>query len=271
MDKVKEVEVNLEDGTTKKIVVKLPTTGVQSRADRVRAKAWTECIQDGIMTKKELNRVMKEKGIWDEEKDKRHIEIAQRLVELERKLFIKKGRSSKVKASEGKKIAMEMRLLRVEMRDLVAERLVLEGNTAESLADNAKFDFLVANCTFDKSGKKVYNSLEEYTNSADSEVAYAAASALANMLYSLDQNFESKLPENKFLKMFGMCDDNLSLVDTEGHRVDSEGRKINEEGRLVNDEGQTVDSEGNLIDEDGSYVPTVTYVDDKGKKLTPNG
>ena len=42
MDKVKEVEVNLEDGTTKKIVVKLPTTGVQSRADRVRAKAWTE-------------------------------------------------------------------------------------------------------------------------------------------------------------------------------------------------------------------------------------
>lgn len=271
MDKAKEIEVNLDDGTTKKIVVKLPTTGVQSRADRIRAKAWTECIQDGIMTKKELNRVMKEKGIWDEEKDRRHVEIAQRLVELERKLFIKKGRSSKVKASEGKKIAMEMRLLRVEMRDLVAERLVLEANTAESLADNAKFDFLVANCTFDKSGKKVYNSLEEYTNSADSEVAYAAASALANMLYSLDQNFESKLPENKFLKMFGMCDDNLSLVDTEGHRVDSEGRKINEEGRLINDEGQAVDLEGNLLDEDGAYVPTVTYVDDKGKKLTPNG
>lgn len=271
MQQDKEIEVTLEDGTKKTIVIKVPTTGTQSRADRIRAKAWTECVQDGIMTKKELSKFMKSKGIWDESKDREQMEIAQKLVDLEKKLFIKKGRSSKLKASEGKKIAIDMRILRLQMRELVAERMVLENNTAESLADNAKFDFLVSACTFDKSGQRVYNSLEEYTNSADSEVAFNAATTLASMMYNLDQSFESKLPENKFLKMFGLCDDDLSLVDTEGHRVDSEGRKVNDDGILINDEGERIDHEGNLLDEDGTYLPTLTVVDDKGKKITPNG
>ena len=271
MEKEKTVDVKLGDDKTTKITIKLPTTGCQSRSDRIRAKAWTECVKDGIMTKKELTKFMRDKGIWDEAKENEQIKLAQKLVELEKKLFIKQGRSSKVKKSEGKDIAVEMRICRIKIRDLIAERIALEANTAESLADNAKFDFLVSACTFDEKGEKVYNSLEEYTNSGDSEIAYSAATALASMLYNLDQDFESKLPENKFLKMFGLCDDDLSLVDTEGHRVDSEGRKINERGQLINKDGEAMDAEGNLLDEDGTYLPTVTYVDDKGKKLAPNG
>jgi len=269
--KERTVTVRLSDGTDKIIVAKLPNTGTQSRSDRIRAKAWTECVQDGIMTKKELARFMKEKGIWDESKDLEQLKLAQELNDLEKQLFIKKGRSSKVKASQGKEIAMKMRIIRLRMRDLVAERITLENNTAEALADNAKFDFLVSACTFDEKGQKVYNSLEEYTNSADSEIAYAAATALAGMLYNLDQEFESKLPENKFLKMFGLCDDNLSLVDTEGHRVDSTGRRLNKLGQLIDDEDRAIDADGNLLDEEGNYLPTVTYVDEKGKKITPNG
>lgn len=271
MDKEKRIDVELSDGKIVKIVVKTPTTGIASRSDRIRAKVWTECVQDGIMTKKELSRFMKEKGIWDELKEAEQLEIGQKLVELEKKLFIKKGRSSKVKAAEGKEIAIQMRILRLRMRELIAERVSLENNTAESLADNAKFDFLVAGCTYHENGQKVYNSLEEYANSAESEIAFAAATSLATMLYNLDQGFEARLPENKFLKMFDFCDDNLSLVDTEGHRVDPNGRKINEFGQLIDNEGRVIDSAGNLLDEDGNYVPTVTYVDGKGKKITPNG
>jgi hypothetical protein len=267
----KRVSVELSDGKEVKLVVKAPTTGISSRSDRIRAKVWTECVQDGIMTKKELARFMREKGIWDDQKDAEQLEIGQKLVELEQKLFIKKGRSSKVKAEEGKKLALQMRILRLRLRELVSERVSLENNTAEALADNAKFDFLVSACTYYENDQKVYNSLEEYINSSNSEIAFTAASALASMLYNLDQGFESRLPENKFLKMFGFCDDELSLVDTEGHRVDLQGRKINERGQLINDEGVVMDSAGNLLDEDGNYVPTVTYVDNKGKKITPNG
>jgi len=91
------------------------------------------------------------------------------------------------------------------------------------------------------------------------------------MIYSLDQDFESRLPENKFLKMFDFVDEDLSLVDTEGHRVDLEGRRVNDLGQYIDADGKRVDIDGNPLDEDGNYVPTVTYVDEKGKKITPNG
>ena len=271
MDKDKKIPVELEDGKKVTIVVKNPTTGITSRANRIHAKTWTECIQDGIMTKKGLAKFMKENGIWDDEKEKEQLAISQKLVDLERKLFVKKGRSSKVKASEGKKIAVEMRQLRAKLRLLLAERIAMENHTAESIADNAKFDFLVSACTYYENGQKVYNTLEDYINSADSEIAFAAASALASMMYSLDQDFESRLPENKFLKMFNFVDDELSLVGTEGHRVDLEGRRVNSLGQFIDEEGNRVDIDGNPLDEDGNYVPSVTYVDDNGKKINPNG
>jgi hypothetical protein len=272
MDNSKEKRVEIEsDGKQITLVVKMPTTGIASRSDRVRAKAWTECVQDGIMTKKELAKFMRRQGIWDDKKELEQLEISQKLLKLEQSLFIKKGRSSKVKADEGKKIAIEMRILRLRMRELVAEKIALENNTAESLADNSKFDFLVSACTYYENDQRVYNSLEEYTNCTNTEIAFAAATALANMLYNLDQGFESRLPENKFLKMFGFCDDKLSLVDTEGQRVDPQGRKINDFGQLLNEDDKVVDTDGNLLDDDGNYIPTVTYVDGKGKKITPNG
>jgi len=271
MDMDKKIPVKLSNGKDITIIVKQPTTGINSRANRIHAKTWTECIQDGIMTKKGLTKFMKDQGIWDDSKEAEQLKISQQLVDLEKSLFVKKGRSSKVKATEGKQIALKMRQLRAKLRNLLAERIAMENHTAEAIADNAKFDFLVSACTYHENGQKVYNTLEDYINSADSEIAFAAASALAGMIYSLDQDFESRLPENKFLKMFDFVDDDLSLVDTEGHRVDLEGRRINDLGQFIDEDGNRVDIDGNRLDDDGNYVPNVTYVDDKGKKITPNG
>ena len=64
------------------------------------------------------------------------------------------------------------------MRQLISEKIALEANTAEGLADNAKFNFLVANCTFDAGGQKVYKSLDDYDENSDDEVAFAAAATL---------------------------------------------------------------------------------------------
>jgi hypothetical protein len=156
-----------------------------------------------------------------------------------------------------------MRIKRAELRDLIAERISLEQNTAESISDNARFDYLVANCTFYENGHKVYNSLEEYQARADAEPAFTAASTLAGLLYSVDKDFESKLPENKFLKMFNYVNDDLSLVNDKGETVDLEGRKIDKNGYYLNDEGKRVDKDGNLLDDSGNYVPTVEYITDE--------
>ena len=266
--KEKYIDVEIEEGnetSTVKILVRKPTNAVMTAAQRKGALVWTQCIQEGVMTKKELDVILEERGIWSKAKDKEQQDILNDLSALEKRLYIG-GRGSKMKTSEGKKIAMEMRRKRLDLRDLLAEKVGLEQNTAESLSDNAKFDYIVANCTFDENEQPVYQGLDDYSNRSEDPIAFAAAQALAAMMYSLDKDFEAKLPENKFLQKFEYIDTEMHLVNHLGHKVDTDGRLVNEEGFFINDEGAKVDKDGNLLDDDGAYIPTYEYeVDDRPK------
>jgi len=261
-EKIVDVKVNNGDKEeTVKIVVKKPTNGLMSQAQRVAAKAWTECTRDGIMTKKELEKFMKSNDIWNDDKELKQKEITQEINDLERQLFVgTKGK--RLSKSEGKRIAIQMRIKRNELRELISERMSFEQNTAEALSDNARFDFLVANCTYNENGQKVYKDLDDYVQNSDGDVGYAAATALAQLMYSIDKDFESRLPENKFLKMFNYVNEDLTLVNTDGNMVDAEGRRIDDSGYYLNDDGHRIDIDGNLVDENGNYVMSVEFVDD---------
>ena len=261
-ERERTVEVTLEDGTKQTIVVRKPTNRVNTDAQRIAAKVWTDCLRDGIMTKKELNVIMKANGMWEKEQE----DIVQTLQDLEKELYLgKKG--SKMKVSRAKEIAFEMRIKRVELRNLLAEKIELEGNTAESLSDNAKFDYLVANCTFYEDGKNVYNSLEEYNNKSEDPVAFTAAATLAELMYALDKNYEEKLPENQFLIRAKLVDEDLSLVDKDGNKVDSKGNRINDLGQYIDEDGNRIDVNGNPLDEEGNYIPQLTYTHENGRAV----
>jgi len=269
-EKTVDVVLNEDgDGETVKITVKRPSSSVMSEAQRVAAKSWTECVRDGIMTKKELSKFMRQQGIWDKSKDSEQDTISKDIAALERKLYIGGKSSHTLKASEAKDIAIEMRQKRAELRDLITERMSLEANTADALSDNSRFDFLVYKCTYNEDGQLVYKSLDDYNEKSDGQIAFAAASALAEMMYSIDKDFESNLPENKFLKEFNFVNEDLSLVNSDGKTVDLEGRLINILGQYVDGKGSRVDKDGNKLDEDGNYVASVKYLDDSGKELTP--
>jgi len=266
-DKEKKVEGKVGDKIVK-LLVKKPGNQVLSNAQRISAKAWTDCVRDGIMTKKELTKFMKEHDIWNDEKEKEEKEKVKEINEYEKQLYLQNGKAKKLKLSEAKEIAIKMRIARAELRDLISERISLEQNTAESLSDNARFDYLVSQCTFDENGnRKVYNSLDDYLSKSDDEVAFAAATALAQLMYSIDKDVEANLPENRFLQKFKFVNDDLSLVDGDGNRVDAKGRRIDDQGYYINDDGQRVDLDGNLIDKDGNYVQSVVYTDDSGKVI----
>lgn len=266
-EKTRETEVSV-DGKNVKIIIKKPTGNIQSKAGRVAAKVWTECLSDGIMTKKELKEFMKKRDIWNSEKDDQEEKIGQQIADLEKELALGKGKSGRVKSTDGRDIAIKIREKRIELRDLISERLSLENNTAESLADNARFDYLVACCTYYENGEKVYNSVEDYDERSDDDIAFAAATEMAQMLYSLDKDFEKSLPENAFLNKHKFTNDDGALVNANGHTVDLEGRLINELGQFVTEKGDRVDRDGNLLDSEGRYVETVNYVDEKPKKAT---
>jgi len=266
-EKQREVEVKLEDGTAKKVLVKKPSNKLLSDAQLLGAKVWTNCTRDGIMTKKELEIFMRNRNIWDAEKDQQQQSLVDSIANLERELAL--GTDGKLTKKRGKEIAISMRRLRLMLRNLISERLSLEQNTAEALSENAKFDFLVANCVYLEDGNtKVYNSLEDYSAKADDEVAYAAANALAQMMYSIDKEFEEKLPENKFLKKFNFVNGDLSLVDAENNLVDIDGKRIDNEGYYLNEDGNRVDMEGHILDADGALAFQAEYVDEEPESVS---
>ncbi len=259
--KQKEILVEKVDGSEVKIVVKRPNANLINKAQRIGAKVWTESVKEGLFTKTSLGEFMKKNGMWDDEKEEKQNTITENIKLLERQIALGvDGR--KLKVSEGKRKAIEIRQLRIQLRDLIAEKIALEANTAEGLAENAKFNFLVANCTYDDKDQKVYKNLEEYDENADDEVAFAAAAALGQMMYNLDSSYEESLPENQFLTKFNLVDEDLSLVDKEGHRVDVDGTLVNDKGWLVNEEGERIDREGNLLSDAGQMLLQAEYEDD---------
>jgi len=266
-EKQREVEVKLEDGTTKKVLVKKPSNKLLSDAQLLGAKVWTNCTRDGIMTKKELEIFMRNRNIWDAEKDQQQQSLVDSIANLERELAL--GTDGKLTKKRGKEIAISMRRLRLMLRNLISERLSLEQNTAEALSENAKFDFLVANCVYLEDGTtKVYNSLEDYSAKADDEVAYASANALAQMMYSIDKEFEEKLPENKFLKKFNFVNNDLSLVDADNNLVDIDGKRIDDQGYYLNEDGNRVDMEGHILDADGALAFQAEYLDEESESVS---
>ena len=56
----KTVDVELNDGRTIQIIVRKPSNAVMSAAQRKGALVWTQCIQEGVMTKKELVKIIQE-------------------------------------------------------------------------------------------------------------------------------------------------------------------------------------------------------------------
>ena len=245
-----EVEV---DGQTVKAYVRTPTRSDLSKADMQRAKKWNECMMEGgILTKKQLEDLLKDRGIWTEEEEKKQKKIVEEIGEMEKDLYL----TSETRTIEqGKQLAVAIRKKRNELRELLAEKVAMEANTAESLADNVRFDYLVSVCLYDETNtQKIYKTPQEYDENADDPIAAAGAAKLAESLYGLDRSFEANLPENNWLTEYGLVNEELSMVNADGDLVDLEGRRINDVGQYVDEKGNPIDKDGNPLDEHGNYV-----------------
>ena len=249
-------DVTLANGQTLTIYTKRPDNDSIKDADIHRAKIWNKAFKEGVLTKKEVEEAMKERGMWDQDKADREVALSNEILELERKLYIGDGKR-KPKVSEGRLLAIQMREKRFELRRLIEERIQMDENTAESLADNARFDFLVSCCTFyADSHERVFEDYDDYNVKASEPVAIAAAQLLANMMYDIEADYEDKLPENRFLKQFDLINEQGLLCDPNDPEklIDQEGNRVNEYGHYINEEGERVDNDGNPIDDEGMYV-----------------
>ena len=261
--KTKTFKVEI-DGVEKEYLVRSPTLENQREAQKVYNQAFTDAIKSKSVVRAKLDDLLEDQGLWNTEKQAKFTELQRELLDGEKRLA--KGGFS---LNEAKDLAIKMKSVRDEIRDLISVRTSLDNHSAEGQADNSRFNYLVSVClVYNDTKQPVYKNMEEYLNSSTEKVAILGAQNLANMLYGLDNDYESNLPENKFLKKFKFIDEKLRLVDKKGRLIDKEGRLIDESGRFINEEGDFVDKFGNKVDKDGEYVvDSEPFLDDDGNPI----
>ncbi len=261
--KTKTFTINVDD-KDKEFLIQTPSLEQQREAQKVYNQAFTDAIKSKSVVRAKLDDLLKDQGLWDDEKQAQFDTLQKEISDGEKRLA-KGGFGLK----EARTLAVKMRQLRDDMRDLISVRTSLDNHSAEGQADNARFNYLVSVCVVYNDSKQPYfSSMEDYLNKSTDPVGLLGAQNLANMMYGLDNDYERNLPENKFLQKYKFVDDDLRFVDKQGRLIDADGRLINEEGRYINDDGKFVDKFGNLIDDEGDYVvESEPFLDDEGNPV----
>jgi hypothetical protein len=248
-----------EDGTEVKLVAKKPRMDVETRARLRGNEVFKEAIKSGALLKSELENELKQRGVWNDTKQKELEELNKKM--RENLIKIKKGG---IKKSEARKLALEVRNARLDLFVLVSDRNRYDDFTVESQVENAKFDYMVSECIFDEEGNRFFKDLEDYEARKDEPLSVEAANQLARLTNNFDPDWQKKLPENKFLIEHKFVNDQLQLVNKDGHRVSSDGKPIDDDYNYVNEQNQKVDVDGNLVDEDGlPIVEAAPFLDDE--------
>lgn len=259
------------DGKTVKVALKTPGAEEYNESQIEYNKAFRRALDSGAFLRQKLEDYMIDQDIWDDKKQKRSEELLEEINAKENAL-----NSGGIKLSEAKQIALSMRVLRAEFRELLSERNQLDQNSVEGQADNARFSELVRLCMHNPNTKKPYfPTQQDYDNSASQPWVAEAASKLANIIYGLDANYDNKLVENKFLREFKFVNEDLRLVNDDGHLVDIDGRLINEEGRYIayrtpEAEAEKDEEQCYFVNIDGTEVVKVVDEDGDERWVTPD-
>ena len=254
----KEFEGLDKSGKTVKVLLKTPDGGDHKNAQKTYNQAFRIALESGGLLRQKLDDYAEEQGVWNNQKQKQNDEFVERINAMEE--LLKKGG---IRLAEAKKIAMDLKNLRVEFRSFLAERNTLDQMSVEGQADNARFAEIFRICMLDPTTRKpFFMTQEDYDASSDEPWVLEASSDLASIIYGLDPDYDSRLTENKFLKEFDFVNEDLAPINEEGHLVDQDGRLINEDSRYVayrEDGGQYfVNREGAEVvqtsGEDGEWV-----------------
>jgi hypothetical protein len=184
-----------------------PNSEVLTEATIVYNRELKRALASGNLLAAAFSKYLIEQGLWTEEKERRLT-----ILNLTIRKFEKKLKNKNQPESEARESAKELRKLRNELNELITEQSRYTDNTAEGIADNARFNFLCVKCILDKNSRKpYYSSVEDFVNKSNTEYTSVAVGALSSILYGVDSDFREKYPEEIFFKRFK--EDEVELTD----------------------------------------------------------
>lgn len=254
------------NGNEVRVVVKNPSRQDYTSGTIEYSISLNNSLNRNVPLRKDLNKKLEAAGLWNDDKQESYDNLIKMINDLEEKL--KKGGLT---LKEARKTAIELKASREIFKELIADRISFDEYTAEGIAENARFDYMISVNIFDPETKlRKFKNTEEYNQVATEPWAIKAASEIANMYYKLEKN-----PEETFLEKFKMIDKEGRLINKDGHliSVDTDGIE-----RLIDKEGFYVayDSEGNQykVNRDGKKVEeieTAPFVDEDGLSYDKDG
>lgn len=258
MKKFAEVTGKNKDGEEVTVIVKRPRPSQNTDAQIHSSKMFNRAIQEGAVSRAKLRDHLRRQGLWDDTKEKELKEVTDKVTVAERCLANKANEDgSHMTKKEARELAINIRRWRGEQLSLLAAAATGDDKTAEGIAEQARFDYLVSVCIFNEDETPHFKSVDDYLNAADdegNEYLETAGSEFAQMFWSYDPKAELKRIENRVLIQLGFADEEGNLVNEDGHLVDASGRLINDEGAWVDEDGNLVDADNNRIDEDGNPI-----------------
>ncbi len=265
----KKETLKTKDKSGKELVldIRFPSGKQLQEAGIIYAATWKDAFDAGVTVKEELEDDLKKKGLWDDSKEKQKLDYIKKIGDLRYQL--KKGKMTK---KAGQELALKIKTVTNELRRLLEKRASFDTNTAEALAENVRFDYLVSVCTvYNNDGSRFYKSFEDYQERKFDEPAFEVAAKLATMLYSgFDDNYEKNLTENQFLMRFGYMDEKLRQINEDKKLISDDGKLIDEDGNYIDEQGRKVDINGNLIQEEfGEFFDDEPTTSSPAKVLPP--
>lgn len=249
MDKEVTIKIGDEDRVVK---VTKPTPKINAEGNKVYSRVFTQLIKEkgadgkpAFILRSQLNSYLGEIGIYSEQDIEDLATFGDRIKELE--ATIKAGGKKK---SEGKAMAIELRRMRYAIYALLLRQTDYDQNTVEHYADNARMNYLITKCICFSDGSPVFKNVEDYESDEIMQKALAEPiRMLGGMVSEYDPDFEKNLPENKFLKKYGFCDEKYRLVNAEGKLVDEHGNLLDEDGNRIKKE-EVIESVGEFLDDE---------------------
>ena len=263
MSQKTEVKGKNIDGDEVVVYIQTPNSKDNRDAQKYASKIFQEALKEGSILKDKLEEVLREQGLWDDEKQTELEALDKRIDD-----GVLKIRKGGCKLSEAREVAIDIQKARMERTLLRSNQIKFDSYTVEGQADDAKFDFLVSRCVKDEEGHCIFEDIEDYKRQSSQPYVVEAASTFANLFYGMDPDWEKKLPENEFLIKYKFVDEDMNYIDKEGRRISSDGKLIDDDGFYINEAGDRVDSEGNLVDKDGlPIVESSPFLDDDGNPV----
>lgn len=266
MNKVNEKDRIFEvDG--QQLYIKDPTALVREQAEFINARTFQNAIKNDVPTTEKMLQILKDKDIWNDDQE---AEVA--ALEKERETLLETIERGGVSLQVARKNAVRIAIIRNQMSSMAARKIEMLSKTADSKARNAEFNFLVASCVvYNQNRNKTYfKDYDEYLNSQDNEQAVQIANKCSDVLYGLPDL--DNTPEKRFLKEFNFVDEDMNLINQEGHRIDIDGNLVNDDGHRIKYVGRGDKKRAILVDQDGKEIKEQKrkpFLDDDGNPIKP--